>query len=517
MTAEKKLGFVTLVGAGPGDPDLITVAGRRALAAADCVVFDKLVDPRLVDLATLATERHYVGKEGAGHYTPQEQINALLIDAAGRGLNIVRLKGGDPLLFARGAEEAVALAAAGVPFAIVPGVTAALAAAATAGIPLTHRGAASAVAFITGHQDPATADALDWSAVARFPGTLVLYMALARTPTLARTLLDHGKPADTPTALVEWAGSNRQRVVETNLAALANDPSITEPLRSPTLAIIGEVCGFRSALAWFEHRPLFGQGVLTLRPLGQADDVVDRLRGLGAIVYHQPAFSIAAPADWASVDAVLRRLDQFDWLVFTSRNGVEALVHRLWATGYDLRLLSGLKLAAIGPATAAALAEFHLRADVVPADFRAESLAESLAPRVAGRRVLWLRADRGREILPELLANAGAAVETAVVYRQVDVVAPAESILAALREGKIDWVLLSSSNMAAAFFGWLNAAAAEIVKRQVRLASISPVTTETIRQRGFSVAAEASTYTMDGMIDAILACGTRTESRSPAK
>jgi uroporphyrinogen III methyltransferase/synthase len=474
--------MVYLVGAGPGAPGLITVAGRDALEQADCVVYDKLVDPRLLDYAPAAAERIYVGKEsGAGaHCTPQATINAILVEKSSQGRRVVRLKGGDPLLFGRGGEEAEALAAAGSPYAIIPGVTAAVAAAATAGLPLTHRGDASAVAFVTGHEDPEKSGELDWQALARFPGTLVVYMPLARRKAIAQTLIAHGKDGAAPTTFIEWAGTNKQRVVETTLQDVAGrKDDAASSLRSPALAIIG-----------------------VIRPPGQSAEIVQKLEALGAQTICEPVFRIEPPNDWTDVDHAIARLKEFSWIAFTSRNGVESFLDRLWALGLDGRALHACRLAAIGPGTAAALESRRIRADLIPATFRSEELAACLAPHVHDQGVLLVRANRGRPVLADELRAAGARTETVVAYNQIDSTAPSDVVLDDLRNGRIGWVLFSSPTMAEGFLAWLDESLKEKVRRTVRFAAISPVTTAKIVEAGFDVHAEAAVYTIDGLVEA---------------
>lgn len=497
-------GIVYLVGAGPGDPGLLTLRGREVLGSADCVVYDRLVDPRLLDHAPADAERVFAGKQGGAQHrcTQQSTIHAILLDRANKGRRVVRLKGGDPLMFARGAEEALALAAAGVRYEIVPGVTAALGAAATAAIPLTHRDHASAVAFLTGHEDPSKPDGLDWRALARFPGTLVIYMGLNRIRAIAAELLEAGKSANTPIAVIEWGGTNKQRVVRTTLGAARL--GLENQLASPALIVLGEVTSLRDKMGWFERRPLFGSRVLVTRPPGQAEELTHRLELLGAQVLQQPVFSIERPDHLDEVDHCIGRLPDFDWLVFSSRNGVEGFLSRIIEVGKDLRSLGGAKLAAIGSGTALALEEFHLKPDLIPAEFRAEKLAESLVPLTKGKRVLLIRANRGRDILPRILADSGARVETCVAYQQVDVPAPRPEILNDLREGRIDWVLFTSSNLARGFLGWLDPELLEKVRRHVRLATISPVTSEVVRTLGFEVAVEATEYTIPGIVEAVV-------------
>lgn len=503
-------GFVTLVGAGPGDPELLTLAGRRALEEADCVVYDRLVSPRSLDLAPSNAERIYVGKIGGGsaHCASQDSINKLLVDRAKKGKRVVRLKGGDPLLFGRGGEELEALQSAGIPFAVIPGVTAALAGAAFTGVPLTHRMYSSAVAFITGHEDPAKSQSLDPKALAKFPGTLAVYMPLKRSASFAAALIAEGKSPETPAVFVEWASMNRQRTVETTLGALANvdQTSPIVDMQSPVIALIGEVCRRRDRLKWFEQRPLFGTRVLVLRPPHQARELIEKFERLGAQVLSSPAFDILPPESWATVDAAIERLNEFAWVVFTSRNGVEFFLRRLLEKGSDLRALGGCKIAAIGPGTASALEAFHLRADLVPNEFRSEALADSLAPTAAGKNILLVRADRGREEIERRLESI-ATITKIVAYRQVDRERPNEDVQRAISSSEIDWVVFTSSNMAAAFWKW-RPSFDETTWGRLKFATISPVTSDAVRRLGGTVSAEASVYTMDGVVEAVRAAVT---------
>lgn len=496
---------VYLVGAGPGDPELVTVRGAALLARADVVVYDRLIAHSLLDLAPPDAERLDVGKK-PGQPSRQSDINALLVEHGSQGREVVRLKGGDPFLFGRGGEEAEALRAAGIPYEVVPGVTAALAAAAYAEVPLTHRDEASAVAFITGHENPdKPGSRLDWHALARFPGTLVVYMGMSRLPQIVRSLTAHGKPPDTPAAAVQSASTGQQRTVCTTLAGLEAAVK-AEGLSAPAILLIGPVVARRPERSWFEARPLYGRRVLVTRPRGLAAGLVRKLELLGAVAHALPALEFRDPPDWSAVDAALDRLGEFQWLVFTSANGVHSLVRRLTALGRDLRALGGVKLAAIGPATAEALAGYHLRADLVPAEeFRAESLAAALVPRVAGQRVLLARADRGREVLRQELAKV-AEVEQVAVYVQADAIDPAAEVFDALRRGEIEFVTLTSPNIARGFLGALDEATrGRVHGGTVRLVAISPVTSAAVRDLSFPVAAEAAVYTTDGVIDALTA------------
>jgi uroporphyrinogen III methyltransferase/synthase len=503
--------MVYLVGAGPGHPGLLTLRGAECLARADLVLYDKLVPVRLLDHAPAA--RHVCVTElSPAHSQRYPHIHRTLIEAARQGQCVVRLKGGDPFLFGRGGEEAEALRAAGISYEIVPGVTAGLAACACAGIPLTHRLHASAVALVTGHEHPdKPASTLDWGVLARFPGTLVIYMGIAHLPRIARALVEHGKPADTPAAAVRWGTTGDQETVEAPLGEL---PSAVQAagLASPAVIVIGSVVALRPRLAWFEERPLFGKRVLVTRPRHQAGELVHRLEELGATCHVLPAVEVRALTDFSAVDKALKDLAGFDWLVFTSTNGVKAFLQRLRETGRDLRALGSLQLAAIGPATAQALRDYHLEPDLVPEVYRSESLAAALKDRVAGRRVLLTRADRGLDILRQELA-AVAQVEQVAVYSQVDAVDTEAEGFACLRRGEIDYVTLTSSNIARALIQALDEHCRTRVRAgELNLVSISPRTSGAVAELGLPVAAEAAEATTAGVVEALVRLAGRGET-----
>jgi uroporphyrinogen III methyltransferase/synthase len=510
-------GIVYLVGAGPGDPGLLTRRGAAVLAQADVIVYDHLASPRLLDLAPPGALRICAGKS-IGHCTlTQDEINTLLIDHARQGRRVVRLKGGDPYVFGRGAEEAERLHAAGIAVQVVPGVTAAVGVTAYAGVSITHREIASAVAFITGHDDPeaprppdASASGspsiagtrLDWAALARFPGTLVVYMGVTRLPGLCRTLIRHGKPATTPAALIASGTLAAQRTVTGTLGDLA-ERAAEARLGPPALLVVGDVIARRPALNWFEELPLFGQRIVVTRPGDEADGSAADLEALGAEVLVAPTVMILPPADWAPVDRAIAALEHLDWLVFTSANGVRFFLDRIESNGRDLRALGRVKLAAIGPATAAALARYHLRADLVPEAYRSEDLAAALAPRVAGQRVLLARADRGRTLLLEALRPI-ADVEQIAVYRNTDADALPPAVLERLAAGTVDWITLTSSAITERLFALLPEEARRRIGREIRLASLSPVTSGAAARLGWTIAAEALAYTWPGLVQAIV-------------
>ncbi|WP_165071090.1 uroporphyrinogen-III C-methyltransferase [Paludisphaera rhizosphaerae] len=509
MTAALLPKTVVLVGAGPGDPGLITVRGAEALARAEVVVYDHLANERLLDLAPETALRICAGKS-VGHCTmTQDQINAALAEHAAAGRSVVRLKGGDPLVFGRGSEEAAYLRERGIPFEIVPGVTAGVGATAFAGIPVTSRGVASAVAFVTGHQAPDVprkADSpsrLDWSALAKFPGTLVFYMGVTHLPTIARTLIQEGKSPATPAAVVASGSTPVQNVVVADLATIAERVQAAG-VRPPALLVVGEVVAQREALAWFESRPLFGLRIVVTRPREEALRSAATLEAMGAEALIAPTVEIRAIEDHGPLDAAIDRLDDYDWLVFTSSNGVRRFLDRLLELGRDLRALGRLRLAAIGPTTAQALAAYHLRADLIPPSFRSESLAEALGKVAAGSRILLARADRGRAILKDEL-SAVAEVDQVAVYRNLDAESFPSAVLNRIEAGTVDWITLTSPAIAARLHAIVSPEARRRIGREINLATISPVTSSTVRELGWNVAVEAPVHSWDGLIEALAA------------
>lgn len=492
---------VSLVGAGPGDARLITLRGVERLRSADVVLYDYLVNPELLEHCRPDAELVCLGKHGRDRILTQAEINSRMTAAGLAGKRVVRLKGGDPAVFARFGEERDALEAAGLTYEVVPGITTALAAGSHAGIALTDRHFASAVALVTGHEkDEQEGTKLDYAALAAFPGTLVFYMGVTNAADWSGALIAAGKPASTPVALVRRCSWPDQSTVITTLGEVVQVVREAK-LRPPILTIVGETVASRSTHSWFTERPLFGRKILVTRPIDQAVTTRNRLRELGADVQIQPAIEIGEPEDWAPVDDALRDLSRFDWVVFSSANGVRAVMSRVQRLGLDARSFAPVKLATVGPDTAACLAEFQLRADLVPSVFRAEALAAELATDVprGGKRFLLIRASRGREVLAETLRAAGGEVTQVVAYRSGDVLRPDAEIAATLAAGKFDWVLVTSSAIArslADLFG------AEL--RKTKLASISPITSGTLREFGYEPAAEAEEFTLEGVIAAIM-------------
>lgn len=500
-------GIVFLVGAGPGDPGLLTLRGAQLLGRAQTVLYDRLVAPELLSLAPAGACRIYVGKRPGHHAMEQDEINALLIREAREGRTVVRLKGGDPFVFGRGGEEALALAEAGVPFEIVPGITAGIAGPACAGIPVTHRGLSSAVVLVTGHEDPGKADSdLDYEALARI-GTVVFYMGVSRLADIARKLIDAGRPADTPAAAIQQATTARQRTVVATLATLA-ERAEAERLAPPAIIVVGQVARLREHIRWFELRPLAGKTIVVTRTREQAGELSARLRDLGARVVELPTIAVE-PLDAGPLRAALERIADFTWLAFTSPNGVDRFFACLADGGRDARCLAGLRVAAIGPGTAQRLAERGLRADLLPPRAVAESLTEAMLAAGVGPadRVLLPRAKDARDVLPQALRDAGARVDEIAVYRTVLPEMVDSDALAMVVSGEADLVTLTSSSTARHFAVLVEAhggpEALDAVRRTVDLAAIGPITAATAGELGLRVAVEATEHTIDGLVEAI--------------
>jgi uroporphyrinogen III methyltransferase/synthase len=495
-------GIVYLVGAGPGDPGLLTVRARALLATCDALVYDALVNPILLSAGAVrdGAELHFVGKRGGAPSTPQAEIEALLVRLAREGKRVVRLKGGDPLVFGRGSEEAQVLAAAGIPFEFVPGVTAGVAAPAYAGIPITHRGVATSVTFITGHEDPTKEESgTDWAALARTGGTLVLYMGVKRLPEIVSALAAGGMSTDTPAAMIEWGTYPRQRTVTATLGTLV-DVARREQVSSPSITVIGDVVALRDEIRWFDRRPLYGKRIIVTRARAQASELAARLVALGAEVIEAPAIR-TEPLSAEPLRAALGRLRDFGWVVFTSQNAVQIVWRELRALGLDARALAGVKLVAVGPATAEALMECGLVVDVIPERYVAEGIAEALRGRddVRGTHVLYPKAEGARDVLPAELRAMGAEVDEIAIYRTVPDPEGVRLAREALEKGSVDVVTFTSSSTVRYFVDAVGIDAA----RGARIASMGPITSESARALGLAVDVEAREATIDSLVDAV--------------
>lgn len=519
--AESQRGSVALVGAGPGDPGLMTLRGYRALAHADVVLYDALSNPSLLRFAPQA-EHVCVGKHGGSPIWSQEEINAEMLRQARRGRRVVRLKGGDPAVFARSAEEVDALRDGGIAVEIIPGITAALAAGSYAGIPLTHRGWASAVALVTGHEEPdKDISSLDWSALARFPGTLVIYMGVTTVQRWTEALLAGGKPAATPVAIVRRCSFPDQQVIQTTLGEVASRLTPASTMRPPVIVIVGEVAKFATTERGFDPRPFVGQRILLTRPEEQAREDRSLFEEAGAEVFFQPAICVSPLDDFALLDDAIDRRMDYRWIVFSSRNGVRFFFQRLFQRGLDARSLGGLLVGAVGSETAAALQSYGIRADAIPAEYDAEHLAAQIArwERGGGERglasekrvgVLFPQASRGKETLVRELMAAGMEVTPVVCYRHEDLLQPSDEIRGRLEGGEIDWTTVTSSAIARSLVRMF-----PVGLRHTKLVSLSPLTTHTLKTLGYPPAAEAKQATMAGVFAAMVEYLSPPSSSSP--
>ncbi|MFL5900757.1 MAG: uroporphyrinogen-III C-methyltransferase [Solirubrobacterales bacterium] len=502
-----RAGVVYLVGAGPGDPGLMTARSLELIGSADAVYYDRLIPPGALDGARGDAELVYVGKAPGRPSMPQEEIGERLVGAARAGKSVVRLKGGDPFVFGRGGEEGEALRHAGIEFEVVPGVTAGVAATAYAGIPVTHRDDASAVAFVTGHEDPEKQEsAIDWKALARFPGTLVFYMGVKRLAANAAALIEAGRDPAEPAAAVERGTMDGQRTVVATLGTLAEAVG-REGVGAPALIVIGPVVRRREALAWLERRPLHGRRVVVTRARAQASGLAATLRGLGAEVVELPAIRIEPRIESEEVRGAVSRIGEYALVVLTSPNGVRLLFEAMRAAGLDARALGGqgsagngnaVTVAAIGPGTARALARVGIAADIVPERFVAESLVEALAGvEVSGRPVLIARAAEARDVLPDALRERGAKVDVVSLYETVREQPSAEAIKAAQNA---DYVSFTSSSTVRN----LTDALGDRFPANARVVSIGPVTSDAVTDAGLDVHIEATRHDIDGLVAALL-------------
>jgi len=493
-------GICYLVGAGPGDPGLLTLRGKACLERADVVVYDYLSNPELLRHAPESAERIYAGKKAGSHTLGQDEINALLVEKTSAGKTVVRLKGGDPFVFGRGGEEAEALARAGVPFEIVPGVSSAIAGPAYAGIPVTHREHNAALTIFTGHEDPTKpGSTIDFEAIARIPGTKVMLMGVERIEEIADSLQKNGLDSATPVALIRWATTGRQETLTGTLgdiAARVREASFT----APAVAVIGGVATLRSTLSWFEKRPLFGKTIAVTRTRKQAGVLVEQLRELGADAYELPTIRIEPPKNKREFHELVSDAHTYDWLVFTSPNGVEAFFEAFYTIYKDARSLGGVRIAAIGPATAEKVRSYRFEVDLQPDKSVAEEVVKKFqeTTTVENLKFLLARAENAREVLAAQLTRLGAIVDEAVAYRTVPETGDPTGGIARFREEGADVITFTSSSTAENF-----AALQLPLPERLLTASIGPVTSATMRQLGLDVDIEAESHDIPGLVDAI--------------
>jgi len=504
-SASKKRGKVYLVGAGPGDPELLTLRGAALLGRADVVVYDALVNEHLLRLAPKDAEIIYGGKRSRDHSLPQEELNRLLIAKAREGKTVVRLKGGDPYVFGRGAEEAIELADAGVEFEVVPGVSSFVAVPNYAGIPLTHRGTASRLTLITGHGDPNQDTRIDWPQLATTPGTKVVMMGTERIGQIAETLVRHGLPVETPVALIQWGTMGRQRSVSGTLADIAQIAE-REGIGPPTVAVIGEVVNLRGKLNWFEQRPLRGKRIVVTRSQEQAGTTIARLSEMGADVIAVPTIKIGPPTRREDLIDALLELNSYDWLVFTSPNGVRTFFDYFFKRFEDLRDLGGARIAAVGPATAQALKDLHLQVDLMPEEAIGSRIAEAFAKyqNIENVKMCILRAEVANPELPRALESLGAIVDDVACYKTVAETEDSGPASRDLKEQGADWITFTSASTVIHFDQRFDLAAMVGRFPQMRLASIGPETSKALAALKLTPHVEAKVHTIDGLVDALV-------------
>ena len=497
-----KIGKVYIIGAGPGDAGLITIKAVDCLRLADVVVYDNLVNEELLKYAPDKARFIYAGKKGGDHTLSQDAINDLLVQEAQAGNIVARLKGGDPFIFGRGGEEAEKLFECDIPFEVVPGVTSAIAVPAYAGIPLTHRGLTSTVAFVTGHEDPTKDKSdIDWQALAGI-GTLVFLMGVKKIAQIVETLTDHGKSPSTPAALIRQGTTPQQEVITGTLDTIVELAQASK-FSPPAILVVGKVVELCDTLNWFEQKPLFGKGIVITRPERQADDLACLLSAEGAQPISFPTIKIVPPISWRELDCAIDKLTTYDWMIFTSANGVQYFFERLREKQKDIRDLKGIKICCIGPATARQIEDKGIKVDLVPKQFIAEGILESFAAmNLKGSKILLPRASKARNVLPEGLKKLGASVDVIATYQTVNSGRKKEEIAALINDSKVDVITFTSSSTVTNFV--------EIMGRDftlpahVDVACIGPVTAATAKKAGFRIDISQEEYTMEGLVQSLV-------------
>ncbi len=502
---ESSKGVVYLIGGGPGNPDLITLKGRKCLRKADVVIYDYLVSDSLLSLPGKDAKLIYVGKKSGQHTMTQKEINKLLIEKASQGLRVARLKGGDPFIFGRGGEEAMALARAGIPFEIVPGITSAIAVPAYAGIPLTHREYASTVCFITGHEDPSKETSrIDWGPLAQSSGTLVFLMGIGNLPDIAKKLMDCGRPPDCPVAVIANGTTPDQKTITGTLDTIIPKAKDAK-LRPPGVIVVGNVGGLREHLNWFESKPLFGKRILVTRPEEQGAEFIEALFGLGAQCLQLPTIRIQPPESWRELDQAIARLPKYDWIVFTSVNGVKYFFERIGVAEKDARCLNGISIGTIGPKTAQALTERGVRPDLLPSRYSAEGLVEALEKLpLKGKRVLLPRPRIARDYLPEKLKALGATVDVVEAYETVQPKYSHDELDGLMGKGTVDMITFTSPSAVDNFMALVEGRSTAMEIRKAPVGCIGPITAQRAQEVGFRVAVVPSEYTVDALLGALV-------------
>ncbi|HEX4706612.1 MAG TPA: uroporphyrinogen-III C-methyltransferase [Candidatus Udaeobacter sp.] len=498
--SNSQTGKVCLVGAGPGDLGLVTLRAKECTESADVIVYDHLANPEMLGWARDDAEVIYAGKEPGKSQLSQQEINALLIERARQGKQVVRLKGGDPFVFGRGAEEAQAIADAGIPFEIVPGITSAIAGPAYAGIPMTHRAHNSHVTFFTGHEDPSKPEsAIDYAALAKLGGTQVMMMGMERLGSITREMLKQGVRSDLPVALVRSATTGQQETLTGTLSDIAQK-AVVNDFKAPAVAVFGDVVALRDDLNWYEKRPLLGKRIVVTRTRKQASALSNKLRALGAYVIELPTIRIESPTNLREFAELVQDAHVYDWIIFTSANGVEAFFDIFFKLYDDMREIGGARIAAIGPATAQRVKDFHLRVDVQPEEFVAEAVAREFEKlgSIENLRILLVRAEKARDTLPKELSAQGGIVDEAFAYRTVAETRDTRGAQRQLTEDGADLITFTSSSTVENFMAlglpW---------PKGMRIASIGPITSKTVRDQGLKVDVEARRHDIDGLVQAV--------------
>lgn len=503
--------LVYLIGAGPGDPGLMTAKGYDCLERADIVIYDYLANPRFLSHVRADAELIYVGKRGFSEHVTQDEINATIVEKAleDGGKLVARLKGGDPFIFGRGGEEALALVEAGVPFEVVPGISSGYGAPAYAGIPVTHRGITTDMAFVTGHEDPTKPESdINWEHLATAVGTICFFMGIKNLPTISKRLIENGRDPKTPVALVRWGTTPRQEVLVGTVEDIAEKAKAAN-FKAPAITIVGDVVSLREKLKWFESKELFGNTVIVTRSRTQASELTEKLEELGVEALEFPTIRTVEPESWDDADAAIARIEDYDWIVLTSVNAVDAFFDRLIAQGRDVRSVANAKFASVGPATSERLRARGINPDYVPSEYKAEGVAEGFVERGVGEgvRVLIPRAADARDVIPDTLRERGAEVDVAHVYRTVMGQGEA-SVIERLVNGDVDVVTFTSSSTVKNFMSLLAAGlpadvTVEKALEGVRFASIGPITSDTARELGLTIDIEADEFTIPGLVQAV--------------
>ena len=497
-----KIGKVYIIGAGPGDAGLITIKAVDCLRLAHVVVYDNLVNEELLKYAPGKARFIYAGKKGGDHTLSQDAINELLVQEAQAGNIVARLKGGDPFIFGRGGEEAEELVANGVPFEVIPGVTSAIAVPAYAGIPLTHRGLTSTVAFITGHEDPTKDKSdIDWQALTGI-GTLVFLMGVKNIAQITETLISHGKSSDTPAALIRQGTTSQQETIAGTLGTIV-ELAQARKFSPPAILVVGLVVELRDTLKWFEHKPLWGKGIVITRPERQADDLARLLIAEGAHPIAFPTIKIVPPVSWQELDESIDKLTTYDWLIFTSANGVQFFFERLREKNKDVRDLKGIKICCIGPATARQIEDKGIKVDLVPKQFIAEGILQAFTTLdVKGSKILIPRAAKARDVLPEGLKKLGASVDVVTTYQTINSGRKKEELAALIYDNKVNVVTFTSSSTVTNFMEIMGHDFKLPVK--INVACIGPVTAAAAKKAGFKVDISQDEYTMEGLVQSLI-------------